>query len=133
MPSATKLPATATCNGGLKNLALGKLRIPLLKYAYRPFSRELCDASSTLTAIVSNRVARSGGVRESVAITSKVVVPAALGVPKIVPSPRMDSPGGKSPCAFHDTGAVPPLDRRASANGTRSVPLGSPVVAIVSG
>jgi hypothetical protein len=63
------------------------------------------------TAIVSDAVTLKGILLESMALTVKLDVPAAVGVPVMAPfdAPRL-SPAGSEPVAMlHTNGAVPPL------------------------
>ncbi len=69
------------------------------------------------------------------AVTLKLVVPTADGVPEIAPvaGARL-SPAGREPTlTLHVIGGVPPLVCRTAEYGLFAVPAGSEVVEIVNG
>src|SRR5579883_2509388 len=70
----------------------------------------------------------------SVAVTVKVEVPAAVGVPPMLPSGPRLRPAGKAPLVTSQTyEPVPPLAASVVEYAVPTVPLGSDVVVIVTG
>lgn len=74
------------------------------------------------------------GASESVTVTVKFAVPAAVGVPEMTPLTLKFNPAGKAPdVSDQETGAIPPVELSEALKGVPTAPDARTVVVMTSG